>query len=228
MNLLDLKYALHADFSSNSDVESKYFCLSPREILFPTRHNTLRFYTAKFCTLQVKGLWWWTAKIIGTFTSSRDLHILGACHVFNTINDCVLYETPCWIIFHNFFFRLDSWLRSDFLVWELLFKSWRKGVVYLMSALAHSHMQTVLVHSSAEWMRKQGRGRGNKEVMDKKKVGGMLMADVTCNFFFSLFLFILMKSHLFVSFFYKVFMDIHPFGSWYFVKSYWWHWWGKW
>lgn len=102
--------------------------------------------------------------------SSTDLPILmGACHVFNTINGCALLWNTMLYQISQLFLRLDSWLRSDFLVREPLFRSWRKGVVYLMSALAHSQMQTVLLHSLAEWMRKEGRGWGNKEVMDKKK-----------------------------------------------------------
>lgn len=60
--------------------------------------------------------------------------------------------------------RIDSRLLSDFFIRVPCFSSWRKEVVYLMSSLAHSQRQTVLVHSSAEWVRKEkGRGQGTRK-----------------------------------------------------------------
>lgn len=97
--------------------------------------------------------------------------------------ECRLYTTWLCASFYKFSLRVNSWLRLDFLVWAPSFRSWRKEHVYLMSALGRSQMQTVLVHSSAEQTRKEkGRGRGNKEVRDKKC--GMLMAHLTCKFYF--------------------------------------------
>lgn len=118
--------------------------------------------------------------------------LLLVCHVCNTITEYTLCKTGLCTSFHNFSLRLESWLVSDFLVWAPWFRSWRKELVYLMSALGPSQMQTVLVHSSADKQARKanGRGWGKKEVTDKKtNKHGMLMAHLTCDFFFSVYLF---------------------------------------
>lgn len=112
------------------------------------------------------------------------------CHVFNAIIEWTLCKTRLYASFHNCPLRLDSWLLSDVFVRPPWLRSWRKEIVYLMSALGCSQMQTVLVHSSAEQARKEeGRWWGNKEATDKNKKAWHVHGSCDVSFF-SVYLFL--------------------------------------